>query len=172
MAQRSQAIEGFKRGRYRVLVATDIAARGIDVSMIELVVNYDLPDDAEDYVHRIGRTGRAGKTGHAISFATPTQRRDVKKIEDLIRMTLPRGQKESLAEAEFEQSRPDDQRKRRRFPRRPRPESGGKTITDLAGLSAEARVKKTPTRLRPDQDAKKGPGGNRARRSAPRRKSA
>ncbi|OGX26561.1 MAG: hypothetical protein A2Y03_00170, partial [Omnitrophica WOR_2 bacterium GWF2_38_59] len=56
MGQRTQAIEGFKRGRYRVLVATDIAARGIDISMIELVINYDLPDDAENYVHRIGRT--------------------------------------------------------------------------------------------------------------------
>jgi len=64
MSQRNQAIEGFKRGRYRVLVATDIAARGLDISMIELVVNYDLPDDAENYVHRIGRTGRAGKEGH------------------------------------------------------------------------------------------------------------
>jgi len=61
MGQRNQAIEGFKRGRYRVLVATDIAARGIDIHMIELVVNYDLSDDVENYVHRIGRTGRAGK---------------------------------------------------------------------------------------------------------------
>jgi len=86
-------------------------------------------------------------------------------------MTLPRGQKESLAEAEFEQSRPDDQRKRRRFPRRPRPESGGKTITDLAGLSAEARDKKsTRARRGQAQAVKKGPGGNGARRSAPRDK--
>jgi ATP-dependent RNA helicase RhlE len=87
--QRLEALEGFKIGRYRVLVATDIAARGIDVTGIQLVINYDLPDNAEDYVHRIGRTGRAGATGHAISFATPDQRHDVKAIERLIRMALP-----------------------------------------------------------------------------------
>jgi len=79
--QRQHALAGFKRGRYQVLIATDIAARGIDVSGIELVVNYDMPANSEDYVHRIGRTGRAGKTGHAISFATTEQRGYVGSIE-------------------------------------------------------------------------------------------
>ena len=87
--QRLEALEGFKIGRYRVLVATDIAARGIDVIGIELVINYDLPSTAEDYVHRIGRTARAGMTGHAISFATPDQRGEIRNIERLIRKTLP-----------------------------------------------------------------------------------
>ncbi len=87
--QRREALDGFKRGGYRVLVATDIAARGIDVTGIELVVNYDLPSTAEDYVHRIGRTGRAGLAGHAISFATPDQGKDVRDIERLIRIPLP-----------------------------------------------------------------------------------
>lgn len=87
--QRLEALKGFKLGTYRVLVATDIAARGIDVTGIQLVINYDLPDQAEDYVHRIGRTGRASMTGHAISFATHDQRRDVQTIERLIRTTLP-----------------------------------------------------------------------------------
>lgn len=89
LSQRREALEGFKVGKYRVLVATDIAARGIDVSNIELVLNYDLPDNAEDYVHRIGRTGRAGGSGHAISFARLNQRADVRQIEQLIRATLP-----------------------------------------------------------------------------------
>lgn len=89
LAQRKAALEGFKRGTYRVLVATDIAARGIDVTGIELVVNFDLPDQSEDYVHRIGRTGRAGRAGHAISFATPDQQRDVRDIERLLRTQLP-----------------------------------------------------------------------------------
>lgn len=89
LGQRRAALEGFKTGRYRVLVATDIAARGIDVKGIELVVNFDLPDAADDYVHRIGRTGRAGRDGHAISFATPDQKSDVRAIERLIRMPLP-----------------------------------------------------------------------------------
>ncbi len=89
LSQRREALEGFKRGAYRILAATDIAARGIDVQNIELVVNYDLPMSAEDYVHRIGRTGRAGGSGHAISFARPNQRGDVYAIERLIRSVLP-----------------------------------------------------------------------------------
>lgn len=85
LAQRKEALGGFKSGKYRVLVATDIAARGIDVTGIELVINYDLPDAAEDYVHRIGRTGRAGMAGRAISFATPDQKGDIRQIERLVR---------------------------------------------------------------------------------------
>jgi len=89
LAQRRDALGGFKDGKYRVLVATDIASRGIDVTGIELVLNYDLPEDAENYVHRIGRTARAGHKGHAISFATPDQGHDVADIEKLIKATLP-----------------------------------------------------------------------------------
>lgn len=90
LAQRREALEGFKRGTYRVLVATDIAARGIDVTGIEVVINYDLPQDPADYVHRIGRTGRAGREGRAISFATPDQSKHIRDIERLIRMPLRR----------------------------------------------------------------------------------
>ena len=86
--QRQHALEGFKRGRYQILIATDIAARGIDVSGIELVVNYDMPANSEDYVHRIGRTGRAGKTGHAISFATTEQRGYVGSIERFMKTKM------------------------------------------------------------------------------------
>lgn len=86
--QRRDALEGFKSGKYRVLVATDIAARGIDVVGIELVINFDLPDDTENYVHRIGRTARAGRKGLAISFAMPDQAKNVGEIEKLIRAPL------------------------------------------------------------------------------------
>jgi len=89
LAQRQAAMVGFKTGKFRVLVATDIAARGIDVDNIELVVNYDLPDNPEDYVHRVGRTGRAGLTGKAVSFVGPEQRRDIQTIEHLIKKYLP-----------------------------------------------------------------------------------
>lgn len=89
LSQRREALEGFRSGKYRVLVATDIAARGIDVKGIELVVNFDLPDDVQDYVHRIGRTGRAGMEGRAISFATPDQRGDIRNIERLTRKPIP-----------------------------------------------------------------------------------
>jgi ATP-dependent RNA helicase RhlE len=87
--QRREALGGFKSGRYRVLVATDVASRGIDVIGIELVINYDIPDNSEDYVHRIGRTARAGANGHAISFVTSEQRGDLRRIERLIRKSLP-----------------------------------------------------------------------------------
>lgn len=89
LAQRKNAMEGFKSGKYRILVATDIAARGIDVVGISLVINFDLPDNLDDYVHRIGRTGRAGMFGKAISFAAPNERGNIKQIERLIRKTLP-----------------------------------------------------------------------------------
>jgi len=88
MAQRREALDGFKAGKYRILVATDIASRGIDVTGIGLVLNYDLPDNPGDYVHRIGRTARAGAGGHAISFVAPEQRGDVRNIERLIRKSL------------------------------------------------------------------------------------
>ncbi len=96
LSQRREALDGFKTGKYRVLIATDIAARGIDVTGIELVVNYDLPDCADDYVHRIGRTGRAGETGHAVSFATPDQASDVRDIEKSIRAELPMSENSPL----------------------------------------------------------------------------
>lgn len=104
LGQRRAALEGFKNGKYRVLVATDIAARGIDVKGIELVINFDLPDASEDYVHRIGRTGRAGMPGHAISFATPDQKSDVRAIERLIRMPLPTKQAPDLSQVHVEEA--------------------------------------------------------------------
>ncbi len=88
LGQRREALDSFKSGAKRILVATDIAARGIDVLGIELVVNYDLPEQAEDYVHRIGRTSRAGMAGKAISLVTADQYYKVKMIERLIRMPI------------------------------------------------------------------------------------
>jgi len=102
--QRIEALEGFKIGKYRVLVATDIAARGIDVTGIQLVLNYDLPATAEDYVHRIGRTGRAGLSGHAISFATSDQKQDVRSIERLIRKNLEVSRTPALEKAPVERT--------------------------------------------------------------------
>ena len=101
LSQRREALDGFKTGKYRILVATDIAARGIDVIGIELVINYDLPDDTEHYVHRIGRTGRAGHEGRAISFATPEQGGDVRNIEKLIKTALPVSEHPELPRERF-----------------------------------------------------------------------
>lgn len=106
MAQRKEALAGFKSGKHRVLVATDIAARGIDVTGIEVVINYDLPDDPENYVHRIGRTGRAGLKGHAISLATPDQRTDLKSIENIIKTVIPISTPDNLPTEKFEATAP------------------------------------------------------------------
>lgn len=89
VGQRRDALEGFKSGKYRVLVATNIAARGIDVNGIEVVINFDLPTDTDDYVHRIGRTARAGAEGRAISLATPEQKGELRDIERLIKQRIP-----------------------------------------------------------------------------------
>ena len=88
-AQRQRALDGFKDGTFRVLVATDIVARGIDVEGISHVINYDLPMKAEDYVHRIGRTARAGATGTAISFLAEEDSKELREIERLIGTALP-----------------------------------------------------------------------------------
>ena len=116
-AQRQAALRGFTKGAFRIMVATDIAARGIDVKDITLVINFDLPDNSEDYVHRIGRTGRAGKFGKAISFVTPSEKADIKKIERLIRKSLPvlalpvlpEERKQEQSQRTFEDNRPPRQ---------------------------------------------------------------
>ncbi|MBK6941807.1 MAG: DEAD/DEAH box helicase [Planctomycetes bacterium] len=88
--ERFQALEAFRHGEHRVLVATDVAARGIDVDGISHVVNLDVPRSPEDYVHRIGRTGRAGESGHAMTFVAPDEERKLAAIEHLLKKTFTR----------------------------------------------------------------------------------
>ena len=87
--QRTRALEGFRRGDVRVLVATDIASRGIDVPDVSCVINMELPLETESYVHRIGRTARAGESGAAISFVTSSERNQLKAVERFIKKTIP-----------------------------------------------------------------------------------
>ncbi|MGI8498016.1 MAG: DEAD/DEAH box helicase [Gemmatimonadaceae bacterium] len=89
-AQRTEALEGFKAGKHRVLVATDIVARGIDVEALGHVVNFDVPHVPEDYIHRVGRTARAEATGDAFTFVSPEEETDLKAIERAIGRRLPR----------------------------------------------------------------------------------
>jgi len=88
---RTKALEQFKSGEVRVLVATDIAARGIDIDQLPFVVNYELPTVGEDYVHRIGRTGRAGRAGEAISLVAPSEMRLLKSIEQMTKQEITEG---------------------------------------------------------------------------------
>ncbi len=89
--QRDQALQGFKERKFQILVATDIAARGIDVKDISHVINFDVPHHPEDYVHRIGRTGRAQATGDAMTIVSPDEEPYLKRIEKFINKTIPRG---------------------------------------------------------------------------------
>jgi ATP-dependent RNA helicase RhlE len=88
MDQRRQAVEGFRGGRYQVLVATDIAARGLDIDGIHTVINYEVPDSPDAYVHRVGRTGRADETGHAITLASDDDRHSVAVLEKALGLHL------------------------------------------------------------------------------------
>ena len=88
MDQRRQAVEGFRGGRYTVMVATDIAARGLDIDGIHTVINYELPDSADSYVHRVGRTGRADEVGHALTLVAPEERHDLALLEKSVGVRL------------------------------------------------------------------------------------
>ena len=102
--QRKRALDDFKKGKVRVLVATDVAARGIDVDNVTHVINYDFPEQSEDYIHRIGRTGRAGAKGVAITFVSPRNQLALKKVEKLIQRTLP---KKLVEDFKYDQSTPE-----------------------------------------------------------------
>jgi len=103
-AQRTRVMEGFKRAAFRLLVATDVAARGIDVNDLELVVNYDLPADAEDYVHRIGRTGRAGRKGRAVTLVSGGGGYKLQAIERFTKTRIRREPVPSAAAVEAKRS--------------------------------------------------------------------
>lgn len=104
--QRESALQRFKNRDIRVLVATDIAARGIDVSQLECVINYDLPLTAETYVHRIGRTGRAGASGTAISFCSPEEKPLLTAIQQLIKKNIPVAAARQCPVVRLQQARP------------------------------------------------------------------
>lgn len=97
-SQRNSALRSFSEGRHRVLVATDVAARGIDVANVAHVINYDLPKLAEDFVHRVGRTGRASARGVASTFAGPAERGDLRKIEKTLSIQMKRFRVRSVEE--------------------------------------------------------------------------
>jgi ATP-dependent RNA helicase RhlE len=86
---RINAINSFREGKIRILVSTDVTARGIDISEISHVINFDIPVQYEDYVHRIGRTGRAGRAGTSITFVNPAEEYHIPKIESLIQQSIP-----------------------------------------------------------------------------------
>jgi ATP-dependent RNA helicase DeaD/ATP-dependent RNA helicase RhlE len=114
--QRERALARFERGEVLTLVATDVAARGIDVPDVERVINYDAPEDREAYVHRVGRTGRAGRTGTGISFVLPEQAQEMRRLSASLGIgNDPGGRTET---AQVRNDRPPRKRRRRRNNRR------------------------------------------------------
>lgn len=109
--QRRQALNGFKNGKYQIMVATDIAARGLDIDGISHVINFDMPDTADAYIHRIGRTGRAQRSGEAFTFITPDDQALVKKIEKIMKKKLPR---KTLPDFDYSIPKPQNQGKGRK----------------------------------------------------------
>ncbi len=110
-AARNRALDGFKRGQFRIMVATDVAARGLDVTDITHVINYDLPIEAETYVHRIGRTARAGADGEAISFCCAEDRAHLREIETFIGEPVPVDVEHAYhAESVFRAGKPEPRR--------------------------------------------------------------
>ena len=141
-AARTRALADFKAGKVDVMVATDIAARGIDIAELPHVVNFDLPNVPEDYVHRIGRTGRAGSEGEAISLVSADEIKQLRDIERLIRSNLPR---EEIEGFEAEHCLPES-----RQPGRPRQEkSNGNNVARM-----DQRRKNNSRRRRPPRSRK------------------
>jgi len=119
-AQRSRALEAFKKGRYRVLVATDVAARGIDINDLGHVINYDVPAEPADYIHRIGRTARAQKAGDAITFVSRDEAGSFARIEGAIGAPLKRSEHAFMEQGSGRASTVEPQVRRRSFQRRRR----------------------------------------------------
>jgi ATP-dependent RNA helicase RhlE len=121
--QREHALEGFRGGKYRVLVATDVAARGLDIDGISHVINYDIPPTADDYIHRIGRTARASAEGDAITFVSPSEAVALEVIERALGRRLPRQEWEKAPPVLSlfrppEEDTAEKRARRRRSPRR------------------------------------------------------
>jgi superfamily II DNA/RNA helicase len=152
--RRQEALDGFRTGKYRIMVATDIAARGIDCARVTHVVNFDVPDTAENYTHRIGRTGRADRSGEAMTMITSADDDQVRAIERNLRERLPRVRLDGFlyenetvgSDSSFEE------------PRQPRPGRGTRAPRSGAPRAAEGG-RRAP-----------GPGRSRSGKSdAPRR---
>ncbi|MGV3516412.1 DEAD/DEAH box helicase [Luteitalea sp.] len=159
-ADRLRAVEGFKSGTHRVLVATDIAARGLDIDAIETVVNFEVPFNREAYVHRVGRAGRAGSTGTAITLVSPDERQDMEEIADAFGLVLFEDAHAELveageavastSEAPASPTPPDAGRPKRTRSRRPRVTSADAPASSAPATHADAPETTTPAEASAD----------------------
>lgn len=153
--QRKRALDQFAKGEINIITATDVLARGIDVDEVDYVINYDVPEQPEDYIHRIGRTGRAGAKGLAITFVTPETEPQLRDIEKLIKMTIPEMKLESfdLAAAEAESAQQAINAQSRRDP------EVNRVKRELAN-----RAQKKAEQQQADEQARKQPGKQRRKK--------
>lgn len=182
-ADRLRAVEGFKSGTHRVLVATDIAARGLDIDAIETVVNFEVPFNREGYVHRVGRAGRAGSTGTAITLVSPDERHDMEEIADAFGLVLFEDAHAELVEAgeaidgalpPVETASVAAERPRRPRTRRPRASEPAATpaVADVASEATSSPQESETTDTAADTPAEDGTGdAARKRRRRRRRRS-
>ncbi len=170
-SQRTRTLEGFREGTLRFLIASDVAARGLDIPNVSHIFNFDVPSHAEDYVHRIGRTGRAGKLGTAITLAVPSDDKYLAAIEDLIKTTIPRtaAPGASVTAPAEPPERNDDAEEKPRARRERAPRKRRDPVTEAASETAEpareatdAAPEATPTPAtedRPRQNEREDRGG-------------
>ena len=157
---RAKALESFKRGKVRVLVATDVAARGLDIDELPHVVNFDLPNVAEDYVHRIGRTGRAGNEGDAISLVCVDEHYLLRNIERLLKQNIP-----STIVPGYE---PDPTIEPQPIPGAKRPSNGGGRNKSYSARGNQSRRSRNPNQERPSspqRDRKPSPASSLKKKS-------
>jgi ATP-dependent RNA helicase RhlE len=142
-AARTRALEEFKAGKFQVLVATDIAARGLDIAQLPHVVNYELPNITEDYIHRIGRTGRAGRSGEAVALVSPGEIKYMKAIEKLLKKSIYVKRNDDFAAPSKNRNRVNSNRGAKKTPRRKNQKQSawGNARNRGKGLSRAQRLK-------------------------------
>ncbi|MDP1579196.1 MAG: DEAD/DEAH box helicase [Candidatus Didemnitutus sp.] len=160
--QRIEALAGFKSGKYEVMVATDIAARGIDVAGVSHVINYDVPENPEDYVHRIGRTGRAQAVGDAFTLVTPENADDIRDIQRFIGQKIPELRLEGFPYQPFGVARPPAPRGQQRQGQR-QGQRGGNRAGPAAGGGGGRSGSRGSNPVGPDRDKQGGKVGFRFR---------
>ena len=163
---RTKALADFKANQVRILVATDIAARGLDIDQLPHVVNYELPNVEEDYVHRIGRTGRAGRSGEAISLVAPDEEKLLKAIERLTKQKIADGDMQGFDPASVEVEKPEARgpRPAERQPRADKPRHEAKHEPKAEGAAGEGQGKKRKRR----RGKGKGEAGQQPQQNQPR----
>ncbi|MCU9847107.1 DEAD/DEAH box helicase [Defluviimonas sp. WL0024] len=173
-SQRMKTLDGFRDGSLRFLVASDVAARGLDIPAVSHVFNFDVPSHAEDYVHRIGRTGRAGRKGVAVTIATPADQKYLDAIESLVKKPIPRGaipEGFEISEAAQRPARKDDDKGKGRGrgrggreDRKPRPVKPHGEEASMAPLEQPVAAAKAETRPEPRPEPAAEPRPERAER--------